>query len=110
MQRTVELPVTAGVQPVPHNSAAAGLWWAGTCQGRECCVVAAPSNVGKRDDRLGCADRSNTELVQQSRGHRVDQVGELFLVRGEVTCHLLDPALVVVPTKVGNGRGAVDRG
>jgi hypothetical protein len=90
VQRPVELPVAAAVQPVSHRPAAAGRQRAGPGQGGERRVVAAPPGVGVRDDGLGGADRADAELVDQSRREGGDQLGELLLVRGQRAGRLPD--------------------
>lgn len=65
VDRAVQGPVTAAVEPMPHRLAAAGLQWAGPRQRGERGVAAAAPGVGERHDRLGRGDRAETATAGQ---------------------------------------------
>jgi uncharacterized low-complexity protein len=74
---SVQRPVTAAVEPVPHSLSAAGRHRAGPGQCGEGGVAADAPDVGEGHDDLCRADRPDTGTVGESGCELVDQVLQL---------------------------------
>jgi hypothetical protein len=71
VDRSIEGPVAAAVEPVAHDPATAGLQRTGAGQRRECGVAATPARVGEAHDDLSCSDRADSGVIGEPGCHLV---------------------------------------
>jgi hypothetical protein len=80
--RSVELPVAAAVESMPHGLSTAGVDGCRSAEGGEGCFVADAPTVGPGDQQLRGGDCADAGLVEQLGAGGGDELLELGLVFG----------------------------